>query len=124
VSQRVTAGGARARSGRPSSALVGGANYHLLSPVQSRRRHRSHTGSTAVNLPRHADTNWGGRFERIGMSDFDADDVKVYKGWLRRTLAVYACILLLGAATIAAFALTQGPNSHRILATVLSPSTH
>jgi hypothetical protein len=60
--------------------------------------------------------------ERIEMSNFDADDVKVYKGWLRRTLAVYAGMFLLGAATIAAFALTQGPNSARILATALSLS--
>jgi hypothetical protein len=58
--------------------------------------------------------------ERIEMSNFDADDV--YKGWLRRTLAVYAGMLLLGAATIAAFALTEGPNSARILATALSLS--
>jgi hypothetical protein len=62
-------------------------------------------------------------FERIEMSNFDADDVKVYKAWLRRTLAVYAGILLLGAATIAAFALTQGPNSAHFLATALSLST-
>jgi hypothetical protein len=61
-------------------------------------------------------------FERIEMSNFDADDVKVYRGWLRRTLAVYAGILLLGAAAIAAFALTQGPNSHRFLANALSLS--
>jgi hypothetical protein len=61
-------------------------------------------------------------FERIGMSNFDTDDVKVYKAWLRRTVAVYAGILLLGAATIAAFALTQGPNSTRFLATALSLS--
>jgi hypothetical protein len=62
-------------------------------------------------------------FERIEMSNFDADDVKIYKGWLRRTLALYAGMLLLGAATIAAFALTQGPNSARFLATALSLST-
>jgi hypothetical protein len=61
-------------------------------------------------------------FERIEMSNFDTDDVKVYKAWLRRTLAVYAGMLLLGAATIAAFALTQGPNSARVLATVLNLS--
>jgi hypothetical protein len=58
--------------------------------------------------------------EDIGMSNFDADDVKVYRAWLRRTLAVYAGMLVLGAATIAAFALTEGPNSARILATALS----
>jgi hypothetical protein len=58
--------------------------------------------------------------ERIEMSNFDADDVKVYRAWLRRTLAVYAGMLLLGAATIAAFALTEGPNSARVLATALS----
>ena len=48
------------------------------------------------------------------MSNFDADDAKVYKGWLRRTLAVYAGMLLLGAVTIAAFALTEGPTAARI----------
>jgi hypothetical protein len=58
------------------------------------------------------------------MSDFDADDVKVYRAWLRRTLAVYAGMLLLGAATIAAFAVTEGPNSARILATAFSLSAH
>jgi hypothetical protein len=62
-------------------------------------------------------------FERIEMSNFDADDVKIYKGWLYRTLALYAGMLLLGAVTIAAFALTQGPNSARFLATALSFST-
>ena len=56
------------------------------------------------------------------MSDFDTDDVKVYRAWLRRTLAVYAGMLMLGAATIAAFALTEGPNSARFLATALSLS--
>ncbi len=56
------------------------------------------------------------------MSDFDADDAKVYKAWLRRTLAVYAVMLLLGATAITAFALTQGPNSARFLATALSLS--
>jgi hypothetical protein len=61
--------------------------------------------------------------ERIEMSDFDADDVKVYRAWVRRTLAVYAVVLLLGATAIAAFALTQDPNSARVLATVFSLST-
>jgi hypothetical protein len=61
-------------------------------------------------------------FERIEMSNFDTDDVKLYKAWLRRTLAVYAGILLLGAATIAAFALTEGPNSARFFASALSLS--
>jgi hypothetical protein len=56
------------------------------------------------------------------MSDFDADDVKVYRAWLRRTLTIYAGMLLLGAATIAAFALTEGPNSARFLASALSLS--
>ncbi len=76
--------------------------------------------SAGVNLPGGGDTKESGRCERIEMTNFDADDVKVYKGWLRRTLAVYAGMLLLGAATIAAFALTSGPNSARILATALS----
>jgi hypothetical protein len=61
--------------------------------------------------------------EGIEMSNFDDDDVKVYRAWLRRTLAVYAGMLLLGVATIAAVALTQGPNSARTLAHVLSLST-
>jgi hypothetical protein len=56
------------------------------------------------------------------MNNFDTDDVKADKGWLLRTLAVYAGMFLLGAATIAAFALTQGPNSARVLATALSLS--
>jgi hypothetical protein len=56
------------------------------------------------------------------MSNFDADDVNLHKGWLLRTLAVYAGMFVLGVATIAAFALTQGPNSARVLATVLSLS--
>jgi hypothetical protein len=56
------------------------------------------------------------------MSNFDTDDANVYKGWLLRTLAVYAGMFVLGIATIAAFALTQGPDSARVLATVLSLS--
>jgi hypothetical protein len=75
-----------------------------------------------VNLGVGRDTKESGRSERIDMNNFDADDVKVYKGWLRRTLAVYAGMLVLGAATIAAFALTEGPNSARFLATALSLS--
>jgi hypothetical protein len=58
--------------------------------------------------------------ERIEMSNFNADDVKVYKAWLRRTLAVYAGMVLLGAATIAAFALTEGPTAATYLAAALS----
>jgi hypothetical protein len=54
------------------------------------------------------------------MPYFDADDVKVYKAWLRRTLAVYAGMVLLGAATIAAFALTEGPTAATYLASALS----
>ena len=54
------------------------------------------------------------------MSNFDADDMNVYKGWLRRTLAVYAGIALLGAAAIAAFALTEGPSAATYLASALS----
>ena len=56
------------------------------------------------------------------MSNLDTDELKVCKAWLHRTLAVYAGMLVLGAATIAAFALTEGPNSARFLATALSLS--
>jgi hypothetical protein len=50
------------------------------------------------------------------MPQFNADDMKIYKAWLRRTLAVYAGMVALGAATIAAFALTEGPTAATYLA--------
>jgi hypothetical protein len=54
------------------------------------------------------------------MNNFDADDVKVYKAWLARTLAVYTGMALLGAATITAFALTEAPTAATYLAAALS----
>jgi hypothetical protein len=57
------------------------------------------------------------------MPHFDTDDVKTYKAWLHRTLAVYAGMVMLGAATIAAFALTEGPTAATYLASALSLSS-
>ena len=73
-----------------------------------------------MNLPGRAGTNWGGRLEKIEMSNFDADDVTVYRAWLRRTLAIYAGIVLLAGGTIAVFALTQGPTAASYLATAMN----
>lgn len=73
-----------------------------------------------MNLPGRADTKWGGRLEKIQMSNFDADDMKVYRAWLRRTLAIYAGIVLLAGGTIALFALTEGPTAAGYLATALN----
>jgi hypothetical protein len=70
-----------------------------------------------AGTPRNVDVG-----ERIEMSNFDADDMKALRSWLRRTLAVYAAIVLLAAATIAAFALTEGPNAATYLASALSLS--
>ena len=47
--------------------------------------------SPRAGIPRKVDAARGST-----MSNFDADDVKVYKGWLRRTLAVYAGMLAVG----------------------------
>jgi hypothetical protein len=57
---------------------------------------------------------------RIEMSNFNADDTKVYEAWLRRTLAIYAGIVLLAGGTIAVFALTEGPTAVSYLATALN----
>jgi hypothetical protein len=54
------------------------------------------------------------------MSNFDAEDTKIYDAWLRRTLAIYAGIVVLAGATIAVFALTEGPTAATYLATALN----
>jgi hypothetical protein len=59
---------------------------------------------------------------RIDMRDLNTDHVTIYKAWLRRTLAVYAGIIMLGAATIAVFALTEEPTAATYLASALSLS--
>jgi hypothetical protein len=50
----------------------------------------------------------------------NAEDVKIYKAWLRRTAAVYAGLVLFGAAAVATLAITKGPSADTHLAIAIS----
>ena len=93
--QRDTTSGAGRQSGAPSAGW-----WRKLSPPLARAIGPAATvpcRSAAVNLPgRPGYQVKVDDCERIEMSNFDADDMKVYKGWLRRTLAIYAGMVLLG----------------------------
>ena len=54
------------------------------------------------------------------MRQFDADDIKVYKAWLRRTAAIYAGLILVGAAAIGTLAITNSPTVATYLATAVN----
>jgi hypothetical protein len=50
----------------------------------------------------------------------DAEDVKIYKAWLRRTAAVYAGLVLFGAVAVVTVAITKGQTADTYLAAATS----
>ena len=50
----------------------------------------------------------------------DAEDFKIYKAWLRRTAAVYAGLVLFGAAAVVTLAVTKPPIAASYLASATS----
>jgi hypothetical protein len=54
------------------------------------------------------------------MGYLSADDVNVYKAWLRHTVAVYSGLVLLGATAVATLAVTNGPTAVSYLTTAIA----
>lgn len=54
------------------------------------------------------------------MRQLDADDVRVYKAWHRRTAAIYAGLVLFGAVVIATISVTKVPTASTYLAAAIT----
>ncbi len=50
------------------------------------------------------------------MRHLNAEDIDIYRAWLRRTAAIYGGLVLLGAGAIATLAVTKAPTAATYLA--------
>jgi hypothetical protein len=50
------------------------------------------------------------------MRHLNAEDIKIYRTWLRRSAAIYGGLVLFGAAAIATLAVTKAPTAATYLA--------
>jgi hypothetical protein len=61
-----------------------------------------------------------GSRQGTAMRHLNAVDINIYRAWLRRTAAVYAGLVLFGAAAIATLAVTKAPTAASYLAASVS----
>ncbi len=54
------------------------------------------------------------------MRHFEPDDDKVYKAWLGRTAAIYAALIIAGAAAIGTLSVTKAPTAATYLASAVA----
>jgi hypothetical protein len=50
------------------------------------------------------------------MRHLNAEDINIYRAWLRRTAAIYGALVLFGAAAIATLTVTKAPTAATYLA--------